>query len=122
MEESAQPTDVEHPEDPAPAPAGTPGTPVDRAFAAIVRAMTIQDPRFVRRMTRRGPFGLGVGDVMMLVGLLTTVLLGVLPLAVGLHTGFVLLLVVGALGCTVLPVASPFVVRRVVLRRRPLMG
>jgi hypothetical protein len=113
---------MEHPEDPAPAPARTPGTPVDRAFAAIVRSLTVQDPRFVRRVTRSGPGRVGVGDVMIVAGLLTTLLLGVLPLAVGLQTGLVVLLVLGVLGCTVLPIAAPLVVRRVVLRLRPLMG
>jgi hypothetical protein len=121
MNKPAQSTRMEHPDDPAPAPARTPGTPVDRAFAAIVRSLTVDDPRFVRRMTRSGPGRVGVGDVMIVAGLLTTLLLGVLPLAVGLQTGLVVLLVLGVLGCTVLPVAAPLIVRRVVVRFRPLM-
>lgn len=106
-------------EDPAPAPAGT---PVDRAFTSIVRALALEDPRFVRRVTTPPPGGLGTGDLMIVVGLLATVLLGILPLALGLQTGVTVLLVLGATGTAVLPVAAPLIVRGLLRRARPMMG
>lgn len=108
---------MEHHEDPV-----RPGTDarVELAFADMVRALTVDDPRFVHRVTRPAFGRLGVGNAAIVAGLLATVVLGVLPLAVGLHTGIVALLAVGALGCVVLPVAVPLSVRAVVRRRRPL--
>ncbi len=113
---------MDHHEDPAAAPAAAPVSPVDRAFAAIVRALTAEDPRFVRRVTAPAPGGLGVGNLMIIVGFLATVLFGVLPLAVGLGSGLTVLFLVGGFGCTVLPVAAPLVVRGVIRRVRPMAG
>ena len=59
---------------------------------------------------------------MAVVGVLVTLLLGIVPLALGLHTGVIALLVVGAIGCAVLPVAVPLAVRVLVRRARPMMG
>jgi len=105
-----------------------PGVPVDRwpdpddeRFAGIVEHLTDTDPRFVRRVSAPPPVGLGVGDLMIVIGLVSTVLFGVVPLGIGLHAGAVPLLVVGALGCVLLPVGAPLAVRAVLRRTRPLM-
>lgn len=114
---------VEHYEDPFPSsPTNAPETPVDRAFAAIVRALAVEDPRFVRRVTTPGPGGLGTSEVMVAVGVLATVLLGILPLALGLQIGVVALLVLGAIGSVVLPLGAPLAVRALLRRTRPMMG
>lgn len=100
-----------------------PGPPADtpvRSFAGIVRALGAEDPGFVRRLTRPGPASLGAGNVMIIVGLLAAVVLGVVPLAVGLHTGVLGLLVVGGLGCIVMPVAAPLAAGALVRHRWPL--
>ena len=103
-------------------------TPAERAvdpyrapFDAIVRALAVQDPRFFRRVSPPKPRRLGVGHLMLLAGLVTTLLLGVVPLAIGVHTGSVALLVVGALGSTLLPAGAPLTVRIVLHKVRPLM-
>ncbi|MDD7968738.1 DUF3040 domain-containing protein [Actinomycetospora lemnae] len=104
------------------------GDPADRPFdpdaerwAGIVRALALEDPRFVRRVTSPGPGGAAVGDLMIVVGLVATVLLGVLPLGVGLQTGIVALVVVGAAGTLLLPVGAPLAVRAFLRHVRPLM-
>lgn len=90
-------------------------------FTAIVHALARQDPRFVRRMTAPAPGGLAVGDLMIVVGLVATVLLGVLPLALGLAHTLAGLTAVGVLGCLLLPVAAPLTVRALLRHLRPLM-
>jgi hypothetical protein len=90
-------------------------------FAAIVHALARQDPRFVRRLTAPAPGALAVGDLMIIVGLVATVLLGVLPLALGLAHALAGLAVVGAVGCLLLPVGAPLAVRALLRHRRPLM-
>ena len=113
---------VEQPDAPRAPESLTATTPVDRAFAAIVRSLAREDPRFARRLSTSGPAGLGTGHVMTLLGLLATILVGVVPLAVGLHTGLVVLTWIGAAGCALLPVLVPLAVRLVLRRVRPLMG
>ncbi|WP_433034623.1 DUF3040 domain-containing protein [Actinomycetospora sp. CA-053990] len=95
--------------------------PYRAPFDAMVRALAAQDPRFVRRVSVPGPRRLAVGHLMLLAGLVSTLLLGVLPLAIGVHTGSVVLLVIGALGSTLLPAGAPLAVRIVLHRMRPLM-
>lgn len=88
-------------------------------YTQIVRALERQDPRFVRRVSAPAG-GLGVGDLMILAGLLATVLLGVIPLALGLQAGASALVGLGAAGCLLLPLGAPLVVRAVLRRLRPL--
>lgn len=95
--------------------------PDDERFDGIVAHLRHEDPRFVRRVSAPPAVGLGVGDLMIVVGLVATVLLGVVPLAIGLHAGAMPLLVAGALGCALLPVGAPLLVRTVLRRARPLM-
>jgi Protein of unknown function (DUF3040) len=95
--------------------------PYRAPFDAMVRALAVQDPRFVRRVSVPRARRLGVGHLMLLAGLVSTLLLGVLPLAIGVHTGSVVLLVIGALGSTLLPAGAPLAVRIVLHRMRPLM-
>ncbi|MEJ2884932.1 hypothetical protein [Actinomycetospora aeridis] len=95
--------------------------PDDERFAGIVAFLTHQDPAFVRRVSAPRAVGLGVGDLMIVVGLVATVLFGVVPLGIGLHAGAVPLLVAGAVGCLVLPAGAPLAVRAVLRRTRPLM-
>ena len=119
------PRSVEQPEEPDRAAEETAAEravdPYRAPFDAMVRALATQDPRFVRRVSVPGPRRLAVGHLMLLAGLLSTLLLGVLPLAIGVHTGSVALLVIGALGSTLLPAGAPLAVRIVLHRMRPLM-
>ena len=119
------PRSVEQPEEPDRAAEETAAEravdPYRAPFDAMVRALAAQDPRFVRRVSVPGPRRLAVGHLMLLAGLLGTLLLGVLPLAIGVHTGSVALLVIGALGSTLLPAGAPLAVRIVLHRMRPLM-
>ncbi|WP_133251827.1 DUF3040 domain-containing protein [Actinomycetospora cinnamomea] len=91
-------------------------------FTAIVHALARQDPRFVRRMTAPAPGGLGVADLMIVVGLVATVLLGVLPLALGVAYSLAALTVAGAAGCLLLPVGAPLAVRTLLRHLRPMMS
>jgi hypothetical protein len=102
-------------------PADRSPDPYDERFAGIVASLTHQDPAFVRRVSAPRAVGLGVGDLMIVVGLVATVLLGVVPLGIGLHAGVTSLLVVGALGCVLLPAGAPLAVRAILRRTRPLM-
>lgn len=102
-------------------PADRSPDPDDQRFAGIVEHLATQDPRFVRRVSAPPPVGLGVGDLMIVVGLVATVLFGIVPLAIGLHAGVVSLLVVGAVGCVVLPAGAPLAVRAILRHVRPLM-
>jgi hypothetical protein len=88
-------------------------------YTQIVRALERQDPRFVRRVSAPAD-GLGVADLMVLVGLFATILLGVIPLALGLQAGASAFVGLGAAGCLLLPVGAPLAVRAVLRRRRPL--
>ena len=92
----------------------------DRRFGAIVAALGREDPRFVRRCSPPPPGRLGAGHLMVLVGLVSTVLLGAVPLALGLHLQLTALIVLGAVGCLVLPLAGPVTVRVVLAHARPL--
>lgn len=102
-------------------PADRPPHPDDERFAGIVAHLAWQDPRFVRRVGAPPAVGLGVGDLMIVIGLVGTVLFGTVPLAIGLHAGVLSLLVAGGIGCVVLPVGAPLAVRAVLRRVRPLM-
>ncbi|MEJ2861377.1 DUF3040 domain-containing protein [Actinomycetospora flava] len=95
--------------------------PDDERFDGIVAHLARQDPRFVRRVSAPPAVGLGVGDLMIVVGLVSTVLFGVVPLAIGIHAGVTSLMVVGALGCVLLPAGAPLAVRAFLRRHRPLM-
>jgi Protein of unknown function (DUF3040) len=88
-------------------------------YTQIVQALARQDPRFVRRVSAPAR-GFGVGELMILTGLLATVLLGVIPLALGLQADASALVGLGAAGCLLLPVGAPLVVRAVLRRLRPL--
>lgn len=118
-----QPGDV-HPDDEAAAPPPDPATVsrarTDRQFVALVRALQRDDPRFVRRCSAPVPGRLARTDVMIIAGMLATLLLGVVPLAVGLHLHAPALLVVGALASVTAPVLVPWLTRRAIVRHRPL--
>jgi hypothetical protein len=92
----------------------------NRRFSSIVAALGHDDPRFVRRFSPPRPGRAGAGHLMIMIGLAATLLLGALPLALGLHLQITVLLVVGAVGCLVLPLAGPVAVRVVLMRVRPL--
>ncbi|WP_433786138.1 DUF3040 domain-containing protein [Actinomycetospora sp. CA-101289] len=89
------------------------------AYTQIVRALERQDPRFVRRVSEPAG-GFGAGELMVLLGLAATVLLGVIPLALGLQAGAPALVLLGTTGCLLLPVGAPLAVRGVLRRLRPL--
>lgn len=119
------PGKVTHPEEPDRATGETPAEravdPYRAPFDAMVRALAAEDPGFYRRVSVTRARRLGVGHLMLIAGLVTTLLLGVVPLAIGVHTGSVVLLVIGALGSTLLPAGAPLAVRIVLHRMRPLM-
>ena len=92
-------------------------SPIDRRFAAIIGALRAADPRFARRVSE--PHRLRSGQIMMLTGLVATLLVGVLPLAVGIQTQVVALLTVGAIGIAFAPVIVPSLVGLVLSRTRP---
>lgn len=92
-------------------------SPLDRRFAAIVGALRTADPRFARRVSE--PHRLRSGHIMMLVGLVATVLVGILPLAVGIQTQLAALLTVGAVGIAFAPVITPPLVGVLLQRLRP---
>jgi hypothetical protein len=92
-------------------------SPVDRRFAAIIGALRAEDPRFARRVSEARR--LRSGQIMMLVGFLATLLLGVIPLALGVQTQITVLLTVGAIGIAFIPVVVPPVVGFVLGRMRP---
>lgn len=121
----AHPGRVEQPEEPDRAAGENPAEravdPYRAPFDAMVRALAAQDPRFLRRVSVPRARRLGVGHLMLLAGLVTTLVLGVVPLAIGVHTGSVVLLVIGALGSILLPAGAPLAVRIVLHRTRPLM-
>jgi hypothetical protein len=98
-----------------------PADPGTDRFAAIVAALRRDDPRFARRVSAPPPHGPAVGDLMLFFGLVASVLLGVVPLAVGIQLGAPALIVLGAVGCLVLPAGGPVAVRVVLRRVRPLM-
>ena len=102
-------------------PADRSPDPYDERFDGIVAHLAALDPRFVRRVSAPPAVGLGVGDLMIVVGLVATVLFGVVPLGIGLHAGAVPLMVVGGLGCLLLPAGAPLAVRAVLRHTRPLM-
>lgn len=84
-----------------------PPSPVDEAFADIVADLRAGDRRFARRVRHPADRRVGTLNLAIVVAALATVLLGVVPLAVGVHTGVLALLIVGAVSCVVLPVAIP---------------
>jgi hypothetical protein len=92
-------------------------SPIDRRFAAIIGALRTADPRFARRVSE--PHRLRSGQIMMLTGLVATLLVGVLPLAVGIQTQLAALLTVGAIGIAFGPVIVPPLVGVVLGRVRP---
>jgi hypothetical protein len=92
-------------------------SPVDRRFAAIIGVLRTADPRFARRVSE--PHRLRSGQIMMLTGLAATLLVGVLPLAVGIQMQLAALLIVGAFGISFGPVVVPPLVRVVLSRVRP---
>jgi hypothetical protein len=93
-------------------------TPVDRAFAALVGTLRAADPRFARRVSE--PRRLRSGQIMTLLGFVATVLLGLIPLTVGIQTQAAVLLTLGAIGTAFSPVVVPPVVGLVLGRVRPL--
>lgn len=96
-------------------------TRVERQFAAIVDRLKSTDPHFARRFSVPALSAyLSAGAVMALVGAVATLLLGIVPLAVGVSSHAVELLTLGALCCAVLPVAAPVVTGRVLGHVRPL--
>ncbi|MCD2192237.1 DUF3040 domain-containing protein [Actinomycetospora endophytica] len=91
--------------------------PVDRRFAAIIGALRTEDPRFARRVSEARR--LRSGQIMMLVGFLATLLLGVVPLALGVQTQITVLLTFGAIGIAFVPVIVPPMVGLMLGRMRP---
>ncbi len=92
-------------------------SPIDRRFHAIIGALRAADPRFARRVSE--PHRLRSGQIMMLTGLVATLLVGVLPLAVGIQMQLAALLTVGAIGIAFGPVIVPPLVGVVLGRVRP---
>ncbi|MCD2188902.1 DUF3040 domain-containing protein [Actinomycetospora soli] len=92
--------------------------PVDRRFAALVGALRTGDPRFARRVSE--PHRLRSGQIMTLLGFVATVLLGLIPLTLGIHLQAAVLLTLGAIGTAFSPVLVPPVVGVVLARVRPL--
>jgi hypothetical protein len=92
-------------------------SPVDRRFADIIGALRAQDPHFARRVSEARR--LRSGQIMMLVGFVATLVLGVVPLALGIQTQLTVLLTLGAVGVAVAPVLVPSLVRLVLHRVRP---
>ncbi|MEJ2869045.1 DUF3040 domain-containing protein [Actinomycetospora sp. OC33-EN08] len=92
--------------------------PVDRRFAALVGALRAADPRFARRVSE--PRRLRGAHLMTLVGFVATLVLGVVPLAVGIHLQAAGLLTLGAVGTAFTPVVVPPLVGLVLGRLRPL--
>jgi hypothetical protein len=90
---------------------------MDRRFAAIIGALRSEDPRFARRVAEARR--LRSGQIMMLVGFLATLVLGVVPLALGVQTQITVLLTLGAVGIAFAPVSVPPVVGIVLGRMRP---
>ncbi|GAA4793010.1 hypothetical protein GCM10023200_30830 [Actinomycetospora chlora] len=93
----------------------------DDRFAALVRALEQEDPRFVRRVSAPTRGRLSAGGLMVFGGLVATVVLGALPLVLGLHLGVPALVVIGAVGCVALPVGVPILLGTVLRRMRPLL-
>ncbi|WP_433800067.1 DUF3040 domain-containing protein [Actinomycetospora sp. CA-084318] len=93
-------------------------SPVDRRFAALVGALRTSDPRFARRFSE--PHRLRSGQIMTLLGFVATVLLGLIPLTLGIHLQAAVLLTLGAIGTAFSPVLVPPVVGVVLARVRPL--
>ncbi|MHC1561102.1 DUF3040 domain-containing protein [Actinomycetospora sp. C-140] len=109
-----------HDEHGRPAIPDRPADPVAERFGAIVSALAREDPRFARRVSAPAPGRMGAGNLALVLGLVATVLLGAVPLVLGLHLGSVVLCVVGAVGCLLLPVGVPLLLRTVLYRVRPL--
>lgn len=106
----------DQPQDSARADGGR--APVDRRFADLVGALRTSDPRFARRVSE--PHRLRSGQIMTLLGFVATVLLGLIPLAIGIHLQAAVLLTLGAVGTAFSPVLVPPVVGVVLGRVRPL--
>jgi hypothetical protein len=92
--------------------------PVDRRFADLIGALRTADPRFARRTSE--PHRLRSGQIMTLLGFVATVLLGLIPLAVGIQLQAAVLLTLGAVGTAFSPVVVPPLVGLVLARVRPL--
>ncbi|WP_018334127.1 DUF3040 domain-containing protein [Actinomycetospora chiangmaiensis] len=92
--------------------------PVDRRFASLVGDLRTSDPRFARRVSE--PHRLRSGQIMMLLGFVATVLLGLIPLALGIHLQAAVLLTFGAIGTAFSPVVVPPLAGVVLSRIRPL--
>lgn len=90
---------------------------MDRRFATIIGALRREDPRFARRVSEARR--LRSGQIMMLVGFVATLLLGVVPLALGIQTQVTVLLTLGAVGIAFAPVVIPSLVGLVIHRVRP---
>lgn len=92
----------------------------DRRFDAVVVGLGHDDPRFVRRVSPPVRARVPVVALALGIGLVATVLLGIVPLGLGLHRHSTALLATGGVGLLVLPLLVPVVVRVVVRRVRPL--
>ncbi|GLZ50434.1 DUF3040 domain-containing protein [Actinomycetospora sp. NBRC 106378] len=92
--------------------------PVDRGFASLVGTLRSSDPRFARRVSE--PHRLRSGQIMTLVAFVVTVLVGLVPLILGIHLQATALLTVGAIGTAFAPVVVPPVVGVILSRLRPL--
>ena len=96
------------------------GTSVtDRRFVALVAALGHEDPRFMRSVADRRTGRMGVGNLAVVAALAATVLLGAVPLGLGLHLSSGALIVLGAIGCVLLPVVVPLALVLVLRRVRP---
>ncbi|HEY2225502.1 DUF3040 domain-containing protein [Actinomycetospora sp.] len=91
--------------------------PVDRRFTSIIGALRADDPRFARRVSEARR--LRSGQIMMLVGFVATLVLGMVPLALGVQTQITVLLTLGAVGIAFTPVTVPPLVGLVLGRLRP---
>ena len=92
-------------------------SPIDRRFAVIIGALRAADPHFARRVSEA--HRLRSGQIMMLTGLVATLLLGIVPLALGIQIQITALLTFGAIGIAFAPVVVPSLVGVVLGRVRP---
>lgn len=88
-------------------------------FGAIIHTMLAADPRFARRVAPRAPGWPATAGLAIIAGIVATVLAGIVPLVLGLHTAAPMMIILGAGAILVLPVTVPFATLASVSRMRP---
>lgn len=93
---------------------------IEAGFRAIVATLRRSDPRFARRCSSPRPGWPSAAGLAVAAGVVVTLLLGVLPLAMGLHVGTPALLALGASFTLAMPVTAPLAVFALLSHHRPL--